>query len=806
MKMKQIVLLSIVLHAVLLAVLGPVIKTRMSFDTEAEARRTAEVRKMEAERREQDRQRREKHALDRKTAENLKREAERQKREQIQQQVKQLRRHRDEMMELRDRELERFRQRSREEILAMEKAALRRMADRVAGHIAQADRQVAAQRLVVGAFTDEGLGLAGMLDDLSIHDRVLSAEEIAGLPGVVGDVVHRWDFEDGVVDRVGGTRGRLVAEGLIEERDAGGRAFRGNAAYGRAELGSFDLGERMTFSLWVKTPQLAAPQALLANAGNSGASAGLRLVVAGESQGKGVLVLSSNAPGAKRAEIRTVPGTLPLDRWAHVVVTVDKTEGEGAIYIDGRKADLVSAEVDPKAYTGNERIDGLKQFTDDVMKRITEETPSPESREQIDQELAAVGALVDEKLGGIRELDAVRRSLSEARDEIGAIRARMNGLDALTDTAAMNDTSTATADRMQVPPARPDGDPAQMYDEARALERQIAAAKGDVDAAREAAERNTSYQEARASAADAAPQRPDLSAALSGGPPATLGELNRFREDLHRAGSEVQDMNARAESVLGRESGREMSGSPFSSQAARSAAALQSQSFGEVVDMTVFGGGGGQGNSRDLRGDDSGEGAEMISGNLQQTLKLDEGQIIRAAMPGRRFTRDSDRKGWLYLDTWYVVGPWENHTTVDYSVKHPPEFGIDLDAIYRDGKFADRPGHPQRELKWEFYQSDQVRCQPPVVHGSSTYYAYTDVWFEEARDMLIAVASDDASSVWLNGEIVWQDAGQSAWQLGEGYRKVRFREGYNDVLVRIENGPSQCVWSVVLCPPEVLGE
>ena len=85
-----------------------------------------------------------------------------------------------------------------------------------------------------------------------------------------------------------------------------------------------------------------------------------------------------------------------------------------------------------------------------------------------------------------------------------------------------------------------------------------------------------------------------------------------------------------------------------------------------------------------------------------------------------------------------------------------------------------------------------------------TYYAYTDVWFEKSRDMLIAVASDDASSVWVNGEIVWQDSGQSAWQLGEGYRKLRFNKGYNDVLIRIENGPGPCIWSVVLCPPEML--
>ena len=265
-------------------------------------------------------------------------------------------------------------------------------------------------------------------------------------------------------------------------------------------------------------------------------------------------------------------------------------------------------------------------------------------------------------------------------------------------------------------------------------------------------------------------------------------------------------MNARADAALGRDHGRELSGANFATRAAMSAAAMQAGGFGEVVDMTAFGSGTGEGDSKELRKDESGEGSAMTFGKLPDSLRIDEGKIIRAAMPGRRFTRDSVRKGWLYLDTWYVIGPWENHSAVDYSVKHPPEFGIDFDARYHDGKFAKLPGHPHETLKWEFYQSDQVRCQPPAVYGASTYYAYTDVWFEESRDMLIAVASDDASSVWLNGQIVWLDAGQSAWQLGEGYRKVHFKKGFNDILVRIENGPTHCVWSVVLCPPEMLTE
>jgi hypothetical protein len=289
--------------------------------------------------------------------------------------------------------------------------------------------------------------------------------------------------------------------------------------------------------------------------------------------------------------------------------------------------------------------------------------------------------------------------------------------------------------------------------------------------------------------------------------------LNEFRDSLAQAHGEIQDMNARAEAALGIEQnggqssqgsgrGRPRSGASFASQAARINAARGSQ-FGSLVDMTGFGSGG-QGMSKDMRGDMSGEGAMMKMGKVTRGPQINVEDILKKAMPGRRFTNDSLRQGWLYVDTWYVIGPWENESKIDYTNIHAPEREIDFDARYTDGKYADDPEHRDNILQWEFYQSDQARCQPPRVHGASTYYAYTDLWFEQPRDMLIAVASDDASRVWLNGEIIWQDEGQSPWQLGEGYRRVHFKKGYNDMLVRIENGPIHCVWSVLLCPPEVM--
>ncbi len=148
MNMKKLILISVVIHVILIAVLAPVIKTRMEFDEQKEAQRTEEVKKREAERKEQDRLRREKQKLDEKTAKMLKREAELRKKEEIKQQVKELRKKRDEMMERRERELDKFRERAERDILAREKTKFNKVAAQIKKHIDEANG--AAERTDTG--------------------------------------------------------------------------------------------------------------------------------------------------------------------------------------------------------------------------------------------------------------------------------------------------------------------------------------------------------------------------------------------------------------------------------------------------------------------------------------------------------------------------------------------------------------------------------------------------------------------------------------------------------------------------------
>ena len=56
-------------------------------------------------------------------------------------------------------------------------------------------------------------------------------------------------------------------------------------------------------------------------------------------------------------------------------------------------------------------------------------------------------------------------------------------------------------------------------------------------------------------------------------------------------------------------------------------------------------------------------------------------------------------------------------------------------------------------------QSESMHNVPPVTTGHSTYYAYTELYFDEATTMLVAIGTDDSGRVWINGKDVWRDYG-----------------------------------------------
>ena len=147
--------------------------------------------------------------------------------------------------------------------------------------------------------------------------------------------------------------------------------------------------------------------------------------------------------------------------------------------------------------------------------------------------------------------------------------------------------------------------------------------------------------------------------------------------------------------------------------------------------------------------------------------------------------------GWMYIDTWYIVGPFPNPERKYMDHKFPPESVIDLDSTYI--------GKDNLRLKWQFKQAPTLLITPPLATNYAVWYAYSEIYSDRDQDKFAAFGSDDYSKAWLNGELVWT-SGKTPhrWIPDRGFRTLHLKKGYNSLLVKWENAGGTTGMSVML--------
>lgn len=146
---------------------------------------------------------------------------------------------------------------------------------------------------------------------------------------------------------------------------------------------------------------------------------------------------------------------------------------------------------------------------------------------------------------------------------------------------------------------------------------------------------------------------------------------------------------------------------------------------------------------------------------------------------------------YVFVDTWYTIGPFPNPSRTNLNKKFPPETVVDLDATY--------VGKDGRNLRWEWLQAQKAMVLPMHSEPYGIWYAYTEVDMDEARDLWVAIGSDDKANVWVNDLPIWISSDKlKGWRINEGFRKVHFRKGVNKVLFRVENGWKDVGFSFVI--------
>jgi hypothetical protein len=164
--------------------------------------------------------------------------------------------------------------------------------------------------------------------------------------------------------------------------------------------------------------------------------------------------------------------------------------------------------------------------------------------------------------------------------------------------------------------------------------------------------------------------------------------------------------------------------------------------------------------------------------------------------PGRKLVKGAPESApWMYIDTWYILGPFPNPGRRNMLTKFPPEQAletgaeIDLDAVYM--------GMDGMTLTWNYRKSAEVCVAPHIPVDYGIWYAYTEIYSEGEAARWCIFGSDDFGRAWINGDLVYESPEQPhPWIPDRGYRKVVFRKGFNSVLFKLENAWGRTGFSV----------
>jgi hypothetical protein len=159
--------------------------------------------------------------------------------------------------------------------------------------------------------------------------------------------------------------------------------------------------------------------------------------------------------------------------------------------------------------------------------------------------------------------------------------------------------------------------------------------------------------------------------------------------------------------------------------------------------------------------------------------------------PGRKVTANGEGADWMAIHQWHVLGPFANPERANIDRVFPPESLVDLNAVY-----LGKDGGP---IRWTYTQTanELGRTRPDNEEPYGIWYAYSELHFDQAQDLWIAMGSDDKGQVWVNDTPVWVSANHHKnWSPKEALRKVHFQKGRNRILYRIENGQHGMAFSL----------
>lgn len=200
-------------------------------------------------------------------------------------------------------------------------------------------------------------------------------------------------------------------------------------------------------------------------------------------------------------------------------------------------------------------------------------------------------------------------------------------------------------------------------------------------------------------------------------------------------------------------------------------------------------------------------GHDFFDHGKSQIPSVDAAGLVRGQ--GRMLGRGGEYANRIYLNSWYVIGPFPGHHEGGLfdNPTYPPEKAVLLDAVYY--------GKNKRLLKWRYVTAQSYPFEPPDQVEDSVYYGYTEVAVDEDCDLTAWIGADDDVQIYLNDHMVWKGGNVNKasyfdtifnggpaylrdYNRTEGKRLLHFNKGRNKLFFKLSNGPNGAFVSMVL--------
>ncbi len=135
-----------------------------------------------------------------------------------------------------------------------------------------------------------------------------------------------------------------------------------------------------------------------------------------------------------------------------------------------------------------------------------------------------------------------------------------------------------------------------------------------------------------------------------------------------------------------------------------------------------------------------------------------------------------------FLNTWYLIGPFNNKQGVGFAQVYPPEKEINLSAVY-EGQLG--------EVTWKKYQTDDPYGILDIAKQVAPYkgaveYAYTEFFSEKGQVVEFRLATPNAWKLWVNGKLLFE---REEYHRGTAFDQYRvpgtLKKGKNTILLKI---------------------